>query len=407
MTASIDAMARTLTARSIKGLPRGSGLLSLRFEERALHDRCGRPMPFPLDRHLDLDARAGPGVRRGDGGNRDVPLQQGRPATARGPADLTIARIQGYLLPPRLGRRLWRQPHVPIETFHRLPIDLETDRPPRGTASPFLEERLPPDERTLSLRDGPVQTQLQRRVHLRGDDRLPRGPVFDLRQDEPGLNPREVEGEHPGRGDVMAFPFLHDGVPQRLGPFALDPDLVSEIARIARPGDVDRDPVELRLRESKVLEFLDRAIGPFEHDRTGGRALQGERPDVLWNVFHSDVESHAGVLKPLQIRLRGGHPEGTVSEGPEGAVVDRLPAFIAPRRVVDLPLREFRGIARDDLVHELEGILPADEIFVERGDVEESRGMADRVVLHLRDEGIRRCGEGSGPAAPFPAVADR
>src|SRR2546428_9190331 len=105
MTASIDTMARTLTVRSIKGLPRGSGLLSLRFEERSLHDRRGRPMPFPLDRHLDLDARGGPRVRRGDGGDRDGPLQQRRPATARGPADLTVAPGQRNLLPPRFRRR--------------------------------------------------------------------------------------------------------------------------------------------------------------------------------------------------------------------------------------------------------------------------------------------------------------
>src|SRR2546427_1104774 len=146
MPASIDAMARTLTARSIKVLPHGSGLLSLRFEERSLHDRRGRPMPFPLDRHLDLDARGGPRVRRGDGGDRDVPLQQRRPATARGPADLTVARVQRNLLPPRFGGRLRRQTHVPIETLHPLPVHPKSDRAARGTAPQFLEERLPPDE---------------------------------------------------------------------------------------------------------------------------------------------------------------------------------------------------------------------------------------------------------------------
>src|SRR5438093_7830046 len=87
MTASIDAMAPTVTAGSIKELSRVSGLLSLRFEERSLHDRRGRPMPFPLDRHFDLDSRPGPRIRRGDGGDRDVPFQQRRPATARGPTD--------------------------------------------------------------------------------------------------------------------------------------------------------------------------------------------------------------------------------------------------------------------------------------------------------------------------------
>src|SRR2546422_11348474 len=231
MTASINDMAPTLTARSIEGSPRGSGLLSLRFEERSLDNRCGRRWPSPLHRHFNLDTRPGSRIRRGDGGDRDVPLQQRRPATARGPPDLTIARVQRDLLPPRFGRWLRRQPHIPVETFHRLPVDFEADRPPCGTASPFLEERLPPDERTLASCNGPIQAQLQRRVHLRVNDRLPRGHVLDLRQDEPCLDPGDVEGEHPGRRDIMPLPLLHDGVPQRLGPFAPDPDLVSQIAR--------------------------------------------------------------------------------------------------------------------------------------------------------------------------------
>src|SRR3989449_5646455 len=163
MTASIDAMARTLTARWIKGWPRASGLLSPRFEDRSLDNRCGRPMPFPPDRHFNLDTRPGSRIRRGDGGDRDVPLQQRRPATARGPPDLTIARVQRDLLPPRFARWLRRQPHIPVETFHRLPVDFEADRPPCGTASPFLEERLPPDEQTLASCNGPIQAQLQRR----------------------------------------------------------------------------------------------------------------------------------------------------------------------------------------------------------------------------------------------------
>src|SRR5213594_1440390 len=204
MTASIDAMAPTVTAGSIKELSRVSGLLSLRFEERSLHDRRGRPMPFPLDRHFDLDPRPGPRIRRGDGGDRDVPFQQRRPATARGPTDLTIARVQWNLLPPRLGGRLRRKAHVPVETLHRLPVNLESDRAACGTAPLLLEERLPPDERTLASRNGPIQAQLQRRVHLRVDDRLPRGHVFDLRQDEPRLDPRDVESEH--AGPVISWP---------------------------------------------------------------------------------------------------------------------------------------------------------------------------------------------------------
>src|SRR5207245_1972706 len=47
------------------------------------------------------------------------------------------------------------------------------------------------------------------------------------------------------------------------------------------------------------------------------------------------------------------------------------------------------------------------EIFVERRDVEHARGMADRIVLHLRDQRIRRGREVSGPPAPLPTVACR
>src|SRR3989442_3301606 len=167
MTASVDAMAPTVTAGSIKGLPRGSGLLPRRLEERSLDDRRGRSVPFPLDRDFDLDARSGSRIRRGDGGDRDVPLQQRRPATARGPTDLTVTRVQRHLLPPRLGGRLRRQPQVPVETFHRLPIDFETDCPPRGTASSFLEERLPPDER----RRGPARRTVGLQIHWPTVDR--------------------------------------------------------------------------------------------------------------------------------------------------------------------------------------------------------------------------------------------
>src|SRR5256884_3462603 len=219
MTASIDAVAPTVAGGSIRELSRVSALFALRFEDRPPHARRGRRMPSPLARHFDLDPRPGPRIRRGDGGDRDVPFQQRRPATARGPTDLTIARVQWNLLPPRLGGRLRRKAHVPVETLHRLPVNLESDRAACGTAPLLLEERLPPDERTLASRNGPIQAQLQRRVPFRGDDRLPPGHVFDPRQDEPRLDPRDVEGQHPGRGDVLPPPLLHDAVPHTLGPF--------------------------------------------------------------------------------------------------------------------------------------------------------------------------------------------
>ena len=170
---------------------------------------------------------------------------------------------------------------------------------------------------------------------------------------------------------------------------------------------MDWDAVELRFHESKVLHLLDRPVGSVEQNRSGRRTLQGQRPNLLGHVRDGHIESHSRVLQPLQVRLRGRHPERSVTEIPKRAIVHCLPALVAPRGVVDLPFRELRYVPRHDVVHQMCGILPLDEIFVERRDVEHARGMADRIVLHLRDQRIRRGREVSGPPAPLPTVACR
>src|SRR3989441_12642061 len=398
-------MVTSVTAASIKGLPRGSGFLSLRLEERSLDHRRGCPVSLPLDGYFDLDAGSGPRIRGSDGRDCDIPLQQRRPATARCPANLTIAGVERHFLPPWFGRGLRWKTHVPIETLHGLPIDLESDRAARGTALLFLEEGLPSYERTFVRRERPVEAEFQRRVHLRVDDRLPRGHVLDLREDEPGLDPCDVEGEHPRGRDVVSLTQLHDRVPQRLGPFTFDPDLVSQVAGVSGPRDLHGNAIELRLDEPEVLQFLNGAVRSLEQDRPGRGPLERERPDVFGDVGHLGVQSHPRVLEPFQIRLRGRHPEGAVPEIPERAVVDRLAAFIAPWRVVDLSLREFRRIAGDDLVHEVKGILPVDQVLVERRDVEQSRGVADRRIIPPPDRGGPGGRKISRPSPPFPAVA--
>src|SRR6266487_4790335 len=149
------------SADALRGLAKvvglASRLLPLRFEERPLDDRGRHPMALPLDRHLDLDLRPEVRVRRRDRGDRDVFLQDWRPAAARGPADLTIPRVEWYLVSPRLRWRLRREPHLPIVPLDRSPIDVKPDRAPGRSASVLLEERLPPDERPFVERHSPVE----------------------------------------------------------------------------------------------------------------------------------------------------------------------------------------------------------------------------------------------------------
>src|SRR5207253_11451192 len=135
-------MPRTENPAFAKGLRSRSRLLAVRLEERALHDGRRDPMPFPFDRDLDSDTRAGFRVRRCDGRDRDVFLQERRPATARGPADLAITRKEGDLLPPRRGRRVRREANVPLEFIHSDPVDDEAHRAAYEPAAILIAQSL-------------------------------------------------------------------------------------------------------------------------------------------------------------------------------------------------------------------------------------------------------------------------
>src|SRR6267143_4283456 len=378
-------------------------LLPLRFEERPF--RYGRrdAMPYPLHREVNLNLRPGPGVRGLDGGERDILLQQGGPAAARRPSDLAIPREERDLLTPRIGRRPRRQPQVPIRALEGPPIDHEAHGAAGGTATPFVGKGLPSDERSLLQVHGPVQAELVGRIPLGIDRRLPRRHVFHLGQDETRLDPGDVQSQHPGRGDVVTAALVHDRIPQGFGSIPLDPNLVPEVSRVPGARDLDRDPRERRGHAPEIPEFLDRSIGSLPEDGPGGRPLHGEGPEVLGHVLDLDVEPDARVLQPFQVRLRRRQPERTVSEVPERPVVDRLASTVAPRRVVDVPLSELLRVAGHDRIDKREGVLPADAVLVERRDVDQSRRMADRMVLHLGDERVRGSREVPGPSAPRPA----
>src|SRR2546425_1046268 len=102
MIASILAMKRMDNRASIRKLPRGSGLFSIRFEERPLDHRRRSAVALPLDRDLDLHAGPDLGVRCGDGRDCEVFFQQGRPAAARCPSDLSVSGEDRHLLSPRI-----------------------------------------------------------------------------------------------------------------------------------------------------------------------------------------------------------------------------------------------------------------------------------------------------------------
>src|SRR5437762_7873319 len=99
--------------------PRPSPLVSrpfpLRIEERQLpHNRVSAFAPV-LHRDLELDRHAGRVVRRRQMREREILLEQRRPATARRVADLLSTRMDRRARAPRDGRQLRWKPALGVD----------------------------------------------------------------------------------------------------------------------------------------------------------------------------------------------------------------------------------------------------------------------------------------------------
>ena len=103
-------------------------------------------------------------------------------------------------------------------------------------------ERALADELGLREVDQAAEADLERRVGLLGDHRVPGRRVVDVEQDQPGLEPDHVEGDHPRGADPEVRARVGQRVPHRDRVLRRDPHLVAEVAGVPRPGHVDRDP---------------------------------------------------------------------------------------------------------------------------------------------------------------------
>src|SRR6185436_16931590 len=118
------------------------------------------------------------------------------------------------------------------------------------------------------------------------------------------------------------------------------------VARVAGPGYVDRRATDLRRPAPEVAQVVERFAGRGLEDRPRERALQGERGGRLRVLVDRDVEPHAVLAEPAQLRV-GGRPAVTaVAEIVDRAVVDDLAMLVAPRRVDDRARPQPGGVAR-------------------------------------------------------------
>ena len=96
-----------------------------------------------------------------------------------------------------------------------------------------------------------------------------------------------------------------------------------------------------------------------------------------------------------------------LAEARHRAVVEQLALVVAPARVVDLPDRELRDVARHDAVEQPRGVRALDQVLHQRRDVDQRRVIADRPVLALEPEVVGADRDVARPAAPVLRQAQR
>ena len=121
----------------------------------------------------------------------------------------------------------------------------------------------------------------------------------------------------------------------------------------------------------------------------------------------SNVEAERVLLEPAQGRIGRRPAVDVLLQARDGPVVDHLALLVAPRRVDDLADGDLAHVPRDDPIDEARRVAPRDPVLVEGRDVDQRRGVADRVVLVLVVRLVGGDGVVARPVAVVQALAER
>src|SRR5262245_21387587 len=313
------------------------GGLALRVEERHGDDLRTDAVTDGLDRHLDLDTGAGGGVLALDLRQGDVLLERRRPRGRRRLPRLSRAGVDRHG-DTRGSRGHRRGEAVPlVDRLDLVPVDVDADDLAGVASSVLLDQSLLPDEPGLVEAHEAAEAHLVRRVRLRVDHGLLAAAEVDVDQEEPRLDPRDVERQHPGGFQIERLAGGDERVPDLDGVAPGRPDLVTEIAGVAGARDVHLDAGDRAARDAEVPQLVDIGLRHLPQELRRRRALEREGADLLRDVLDRDVETRRVLGQPPQVRLRRGPAVEIRPEPAHRAVVDDLPALVAPRSVDDLP----------------------------------------------------------------------
>ena len=224
-------------------------------------------------------------------------------------------------------------PSIPYQSSVR-----PTSRRFGPVAAASRRQRQLPDEVGLLEIHEPAQPELVRGVVLLRVERVAGRGVVHLEQDQPGLEPDDVERQHPGRPDPVRRAGVHQRVPDLDRALRGDPDLVAEVAGVAGPRDVDGDTRELRCGVAGSSRGPAN-VSPVAASSTARANGPWSATAAIASVSSSTWTSRprAFSVEPAVLRIRGGPAVLGLGQAMDGAVVDDLAVLVAPRRVVDLP----------------------------------------------------------------------
>jgi hypothetical protein len=256
-----------------------------------------------------------------------------------------------------------------------------------------------PLEVVLAEVDRPPETALEGRDGL---------VVLDAADDEPALDPEQVERVHTDELHALGGQRVDERVPQLECPTGLNPELVAELRRVAEPRHEHRDAGNLdvvaesvigkrRIRDVPVRERL-------EHHATE-RALKAQVRGLVGELPHLDAGRGGPGGEDLVVKVvRAAKAHVIRREHRCRAVVDHEPALVAERAVRDLARSQLWEVAGEQRVKQIECALPGDVHLAEHGEVHEPGSGPHRAILF---EGVGHHGRRRIAEQVHPLVGQR
>ena len=315
--------------------------------------------------------------------------------------------IDGHSYAGSCGGNLRCHANFLVERFDLTPIDFHADQMARwATVFCFRLERRSANKAFFLQIHQLAETDLAGSVLLLRDDGAFAGNVVDLDQDQSGFDPRDVESYHSGRMDVELATFGHQFVenPEAIIPW--HPNFVTQVTGVTGARNINGHAGDFAVSHAEIFQAGNVGIGDGVQQFATGRPLQGERRDLLGDVFDVYVKPEGILLEPAETGIGGGPAIVIFAEPGDGAVVNDFAFLIAPAAIDDLSDRNLVDVATDDAIDEAGGVRPGDAVLEKGRDVDERGRIADSVVLVLVRHFVDTDGVVARPFFEIQAVAE-